>query len=481
MLKRFFILMLFFGSRAVLAQTLPERIIQFKTYFTSQQASAIYDLRVIQTEFPTRLLDPVSLLPQTANYPLNDIQLVYMLSQNCKSKLPLSPRVTDPLVFTRALCNGTRLPLKWFIRSDLIHPGGGTYAERYAAKYPDRYEQLVPYMHIQERPAAAADTLLGRLQLMSYQAVGALIAGADVILSNGELWIKTGNRYQVFASKVWLANLERADLVMQSSAESKHCLVRSGNVCWEPKNDSDALFYSILILAFANVILIFGWMYSRWNSKRKELRSRMLVLQILTHELRTPIASLSLTVEGFRREFEELPDTVHAEFRRLCEDTRRLRQLAEASKDYLQSDTQTLATEWIPSVQEWLEYRYQEESEFDLKLELNQDMAVKVNIYWLGTCVDNLVKNAGKYGVAPVVLKATTYSNKLTLEVIDQGELSKKDWTKLRKPFVSKSGLGLGLTIVESMVARMGGTMSLSGPPTTFKLEIPCETDTATR
>jgi signal transduction histidine kinase len=63
--------------------------------------------------------------------------------------------------------------------------------------------------------------------------------------------------------------------------------------------------------------------------------------------------------------------------------------------------------------------------------------------------------------------------------VIDQGELSSKDWRQLRKPFVSKSGLGLGLTIVESMVGRMGGKMSLVGPPTTFILEIPCETDTA--
>ncbi|MCF9377869.1 HAMP domain-containing histidine kinase, partial [Vibrio parahaemolyticus] len=39
----------------------------------------------------------------------------------------------------------------------------------------------------------------------------------------------------------------------------------------------------------------------------------------------------------------------------------------------------------------------------------------------------------------------------------------------------------LGLTIVESMVGRMGGKMSLEGPPTTFILEIPCETDTASR
>ena len=62
----------------------------------------------------------------------------------------------------------------------------------------------------------------------------------------------------------------------------------------------------------------------------------------------------------------------------------------------------------------------------------------------------------------------------------DDGQLSAKDWSRLRKPFVSSQGLGLGLTIVESMINRMGGRMKLIGPPTTFILEIPCESNSAT-
>jgi signal transduction histidine kinase len=154
--------------------------------------------------------------------------------------------------------------------------------------------------------------------------------------------------------------------------------------------------------------------------------------------------------------------------------------LAEASKDYLQSDNKPLATEWLPSVQDWLSYKVEEEFEADVKLTINQDVAAKINIYWLGTCIDNLIRNAIKYGVAPVSVNVVTSSNSLKIEVIDNGQLTAKDWRELRKPFVSKAGLGLGLTIVESMVGRMGGKMYLVGPPTTFILEIPCETDTAT-
>ncbi|MCQ8156496.1 histidine kinase, partial [Vibrio parahaemolyticus] len=72
-------------------------------------------------------------------------------------------------------------------------------------------------------------------------------------------------------------------------------------------------------------------------------------------------ASRALPVEGFRREFEHFPESVYDAFRRLCEDTRRLRQLAEASKEYLQSDNQMLATDWVPSVVEWLDYKIEEE------------------------------------------------------------------------------------------------------------------------
>lgn len=135
----------------------------------------------------------------------------------------------------------------------------------------------------------------------------------------------------------------------------------------------------------------------------------------------------------------------------------------------------------VPSVEEWLQYKVEEEFSGNVTLKLNQDIAAKLNVYWLGTCVDNLLRNAVKYGVAPVTLEVITQTNLVTFKVTDQGSLTHRDWRHLRKPFVSKSGLGLGLTIVESMVGRMGGKMSLEGPPTTFILEIPCETDTASR
>ncbi|SDG99753.1 Histidine kinase-, DNA gyrase B-, and HSP90-like ATPase [Vibrio xiamenensis] len=460
---------------------MPERIDIFIDLFDTSKAIVSYDIRGLQSDYPNRLITPDSMLPQTASYPLRDIQKLYQLAQNCTGNLPLNPLVTEPLVFTRAICNGTTLTKRWFARSALIHPGGGSYAHRYVLVHPDKASELQQYMHIKERPVASDDSLLGRLQRMSEDSMNSLIAGSSMFLEGDEFWLRKNDDYYVFPEKVWQANIDEAGLSYQLQSDASTCFIQRGNLCWSVEDHSDFLRISMVVLVIANILLVMGWSVYRWNSKRQEMRSRMLILQILTHELRTPIASLSLTVEGFRREFERLPETVYDEFRRLCEDSRRLRQLAEASKDYLQSDNKPLATEWVPSVEEWLAFKVEEEFTGDIELKINQDIAAKLNVYWLGTCIDNLIRNAVKYGVAPVTLDVTTTQTNITVKVIDHGELTQRDWRDLRKPFVSKSGLGLGLTIVESMVGRMGGKMSLIGPPTTFILEIPCETDVASR
>ena len=477
--KRFllpFLLLTSFSSHAV---SLASKIDSFKKAFKKEQAVEIYDIRLIQKEYPTVLLSPDTLLPQTASYPYRQLQKLYTSAQTCSGPWPVSPAVGEPLVIVRALCKGITLPTSWFARSGMIHPGGGSYAYRYAQAFPERTEQLATYMHIKERKRAEEGTLLHHLQMMDDNEIRAIISGSDTIIADKLLWLRKGSRYYLYPMELKRRNLDKYDLEMSIFQQGDNCYVKSGNVCWLEESNSKTLSFVVLFLVFANLCLAIGWGISRWNGKRRDMRSRMLVLQILTHELRTPIASLGLTVEGFRRQFESLPESLYDEFRRLCEDSRRLRQLAEASKDYLQSEDKGFSTEWIPSVEEWLSYRCMEYSQ-PVEFKLSKDSAVKVNIYWLGNCIDNLISNAHKYGIQPVILNVIVENKKLRIEVIDGGQLTKANWKELKTPFVSEAGLGLGLTIVESMIKRMGGTMTLQGPPTTFILEIPCETDNPT-
>ncbi|WP_297482901.1 sensor histidine kinase VxrA [uncultured Photobacterium sp.] len=469
---------LFFSSASFAEdQTFPERLNAARSDLLKHKPLATYDFRKFQSLYPGPLLVPETLLPQTNEYPLKALRQLYHNSLNCKGPWPLSPLVTQPVVFTRAICFKTKLPSSWFSRVGYIHPGGGSYAYRYIQQHPNMAIKYSKYLHIKERPIAAATTILGRLQRMNSDEIHAFISGAHFFISNGELWVRNDNEYRIFGQVTWTKMLNHYQLHFKRLDKNDFCLAKNGNICWREDNKPHVTYYLLIGLLTMNACLLLSWVIYRFRIRRRTMEERMLVLQILTHELRTPIASLAMTVEGFRRHFDELPEGLYDEFRRLTEDSRRLRQLAEASKDYLQANQQQLSVQNVESLNEWLGYLTET---YDVTLNLSEDRSILVNIYWLGTCLDNVLSNAHKYGVMPVSLSSSYKNGTLRLVIQDEGQLSAKDWSRLRKPFVSSQGLGLGLTIVESMINRMGGRMKLIGPPTTFILEIPCESNSAT-
>ncbi|WP_087022548.1 DUF3404 domain-containing protein [Thaumasiovibrio subtropicus] len=470
------VLLISLFSAQALALTVPERLSLLKDDFAVEHNIAEVDFRQFQLNYPEVLLLPEYQLPQTAQYPVDQLQRLYRNAQLCKGPWPVNPLLTQPVVFTRAVCNKTVLPVGWFARADYIHPGGGSYARRYVALFPERYDELIAFYHISERAVAEENSELFRLQHMSESALRALIAGADFLIAGEELWVRHQDVYRVYDRAIWSRTLDRHDISFNLVSDVQYCVTHTGNICWQSIEQSKLPYYLAIGLVVFNLLFVMGWGFHRWKSHQKILAERMLVLQILTHELRTPIASLGLTVEGFRRQFDSLPENVYDEFRRLCEDSRRLKQLAEASKDYLQSTQGQLSVEHVPSFNEWVEFVCEP---FDVTLSLPDDQAVDINVYWLATCVSNLLANGQKYGVAPLTLSASISRGRLVMRICDQGPLTAKDWARIRKPFVSERGLGLGLTIVESMIKRMGGKLSLEGPPTTFVVEIPCESNTS--
>ncbi len=476
-MKRFlFYFFLCVTGFSVYAATLPEKISTFREDLLKEKPIDTYNLVILHTLYPPPLLLASTLLPQSNHYSAKPLQRLYFSATHCQKPWPTDPSLAKPVSFSQALCQGKTLDPSWFEHSGYIHPGGGSYAYRYLEIHPEQYDQLERFLHIQERPLANQNTLLGRLQRMDNSEIQALTHNSLAFISGDTLWVRNYQDYDLYNASAWRPLLEKNHLTFSLRHKDQICLATSGNMCWQIMNSSHLSRNAMIVLVVINVGLLVGWLLYRWRIRRRALQERILVLQILTHELRTPIASLSMTVEGFRRQFDELPESLYGEFRRLTEDTRRLRQLAEASKDYLQAEHAPLKVQKIESFNEWITYICEP---YHVTLELGEDRYAYLNMYWLGTCIDNLLSNAQKYGELPITLKAKFTDKKLCLTVSDNGVLSAKDWARLRKPFVSHGGLGLGLTIVESMILRMQGKLTLQGPPTTFTLEIPCESNSA--
>jgi two-component system osmolarity sensor histidine kinase EnvZ len=114
-----------------------------------------------------------------------------------------------------------------------------------------------------------------------------------------------------------------------------------------------------------------------------------------------------------------------------------------------------------------------------IEVEVAEDLQVQAEPVELVRVLSNLLENAKRYGQSPsdgisrVTIQAAQQGHWVLLQVRDQGPgVSEETLTHLTQPFfrgdtarTAATGSGLGLTIVERSVQRMGGTFSVANHP----------------
>ncbi|AXE30984.1 histidine kinase [Chromobacterium phragmitis] len=406
------------------------------------------------------LLRPDSLYPALGRLPLAQLQALYRHRGQCGAPWPALP--ADALRFERALCAGAALPPEWFAAHP-IHPLGGSYAWHYLQRRPESASALQPYLHVRERPAAFAG--IGKL---SDDNLAALLAGERWLLDDDALWRRDGAFWRRYAPEQWRPLAEAAGLALSPLVDGDACPQALGRICARPLPPSPwwwRLAAGLPLLAAAGV-LAYGWL-----QRRRLERERRFVLQMLTHELRTPIAGLGNVVEDFRAGFDQLPPAAQSGFGRLADGVLRLRQLADASRHYLAADRRLEAPQPLP-LAEWLDSVAERHGAAYC---LDQDRNLNLPAYWLGLCLDNLLRNARQHGRPPIRILASWKKGRLRLAVSDGGALPRYRLSLLRHELGAGAGMGLGLAIVRRVMKRLGGRLTLEGPPTTFALELPCD------
>lgn len=254
-----------------------------------------------------------------------------------------------------------------------------------------------------------------------------------------------------------------------------------------------------LSFLFTVVIIVVFYVTMKEILKQKKLSAiKNDFINNMTHELKTPIATISLAVDTAENS-QIINDTdkvrhylsvIKQENERMNTHVEKVLNIALTEKDSFQLNKQLLDIhELIRKSVNQLGFLVQERNG-SIKLLLNAKMAnLRVDEFHIGNAILNLLDNAIKYsnGVPEIYVETESNNQKIRICVRDKGigmkeEEAKKIFEKFYRVPTGNvhnvKGFGLGLSYVFNIVKLHGGEIGVkseTGEGSTFIIELPFE------
>lgn len=250
-----------------------------------------------------------------------------------------------------------------------------------------------------------------------------------------------------------------------------------------------ALFTTIIIAAF------FITIKTILNQKKmSEIKSDF--INNMTHEFKTPIATISLAVDALRNEkvhndktkWQYFNNIIKEENRRMNKHVETILQAALMEKQEFRLNFKPIHLhELLNNVTNTFQLQLQDKnSKIEYLLNASNDMIEADEVHFTNV-ISNLIDNAIKYSKENLVLKIITHSTPkfVVLQIQDNGigmskETVKRVFEKFYRAHTGNlhnvKGFGLGMSYVKSVVDEHKGKIkveSVLGKGSTFTLEIP--------
>lgn len=432
-------------------------------------------------QYPTSLLLPSSQFPALDQVSWSQLTSLYQIKKQCElgNNLKSSDQFQSSMMtlaaeFELALCSGSTLPDAWFQTEQWQHPAGDSYADRYLAylikKHGAQSNELSSFLHLHHtlltlnnsyhplfKPLASLPDEGRQTILSSY---------ITYITPDNQLWVHLPKGIYHFKANMWLPLASQFELAINPITPDQFCPITDGNLCIQNRAASQlgmwVLFITLSVISLISLTRLI-------IERRRANQEKRFILQLLTHELRTPITSLGLTVEQFREQFDSFNEPTQAAFGRLLADHTRLRKLTETSKSYLSKNKHNFLYSQTAYVSDWLNSCVEQ---YDLDYTIDKDQELTLPYYWLGLCLDNLIRNALSHGAEPILIKVTI-TRSLYIEVRDSGKTTNM-WSALaQRTSSNSSGMGIGLTLIKRIMTKLGGRLTHQKQPTRYTLELP--------
>jgi two-component system phosphate regulon sensor histidine kinase PhoR len=250
-----------------------------------------------------------------------------------------------------------------------------------------------------------------------------------------------------------------------------------------------------IILFTAIIVYLFAYTLINYNRQKKLNQLKSDFINNMTHELKTPLATIQLASDIILKKEEnaespvsQMATTIKTQSKKIDEDIRNMLQIAllENSGTSLMNYTVFQLAELLEmcrdkmqliAAQKHIQLVFQ--SETRLETEADADLLQKA----ISSLIDNAIKYSPEGG--RVVIQAKQQNNQLVIQVTDNGiGVQKTDLPYIFEKFYKagkgnihyNKGYGLGLSFVKKITLLHGGdaeAISTPGKETIFTLRIP--------
>lgn len=228
-----------------------------------------------------------------------------------------------------------------------------------------------------------------------------------------------------------------------------------------------------------SVLILYIFTVKNLIRQQKQVEVLHTVVDNISHEFKTPIATLKIASKTLKKEFtSEILPLIDRQILRL-EDL----MLQLHPEDFDEKNSTIQPENWDFFIHD-LAFTYEN---IDFKLNNSVSKELPFDKKLMETVIKNLCENSVKYGASEIKIDIKTIQNKLEIIVADNGNgMEQNELKNIFEKFYriqsnnihNSKGLGLGLFFVKKIVEKYSGKTEITSEVnvgTTFKISIPYE------
>ena len=388
------------------------------------------------------------------------------------------------LMWHKSVCEKDFSDFKiWMDRAPYMHPSGKSYALMYEDKTKNRsYRE---FLHIAERQSRSS-FIDWYLDLPAGQQLKVLNLSEIDALHSKQIVYTTQEPTKTLIHSVGLETINRflqsRSLVLERPSQLLACPAQVYGFCiYKLKRDffSWLLFRSNVFFLYFFIFLVMIIIYHLVLKKMDEIAAeaeQAFLLQTLSHEVRTPLTSIQLSLGDFKKDFDQMSEHSQKALMSILDQSAHLNKVFEQTLGELKKDNTLKVVDLNSFVSDYVLQKYGADISVT---EFSKPLPVKTSMFWLEILLSNLINNALKHGATPVEVRLGGDLTSAWIEVKDNGVLEQSEMRNLFKAYYKGSmsgGLGLGLYILRKKMQDFGGQLTVNNNPTRFRLTFPGET-----